>query len=86
VSEPYIHINWTRYSETWCAVNECPTCERQRRMLAQFQEWYGTTWTCAGCGDRWSEGEQHARPFVPGWRRENIEHARKTLAGIGVQA
>lgn len=81
-----LHINWTRFSEVFCRVNHCPTCERQRRMLAQFQEWYGTTWTCAGCGEQWSDGEMHERPFCPGWRRENIEYARRELAAIGVQA
>jgi hypothetical protein len=81
-----IHINYTRFSETWCAVNWCPTCERPRRMLAQFQEWYGTHWTCAGCGDSWQEGERLERPFCPGWRRQSIERARKVLATIGVQA
>jgi ssDNA-binding Zn-finger/Zn-ribbon topoisomerase 1 len=81
-----LHINWTRYSETFCSVNDCPTCRKPRRMLAQVQEWYGTTWTCAGCGEMWSDGERHERPFCPGWRKENIERARKALAGMGVQA
>jgi hypothetical protein len=81
-----IHINFARYSKTFCAVNECPTCERPRRMLAQFQEWYGTTWTCVGCGDKWTDGERHERPFAPEWRKENIGAARERLAGIGVLA
>jgi hypothetical protein len=82
----YIHINRARYSETKCAIVDCPTCQRPRRMLAQFQEWYGWTLTCAGCGDVWSDGEMHERPFEPGWRRKSIEHARAALAGIGIQA
>ena len=81
-----IHINWTRYSETFCRVNNCPTCERQRRMLGQFSEWYGTTLTCCGCGDQWTDGEMHERPFEPGWRQSNIRRARKVLDSIGVQA
>ena len=60
--------------------------KRDRRMLGQFQEWYGTTWTCAGCGERWTDGEQHERPFVPGWRAEHIRHARAQLAQIGIAA
>ena len=80
-----IHINYARYDATWCAVNECPTCERPRRMLGQHQEWYGTTWTCCGCGEQWSDGEQHSRPFERGWRQANIRRARTTLASIGVQ-
>jgi hypothetical protein len=82
----HIHINFTRYSATFCQLNHCPTCERDRRMLGQFQEWYGTTWTCCGCGDTWSDGEMHERPLAPGWRREGREHARAVLASIGVIA
>jgi len=81
-----VHINWARYSKTWCAVNQCPTCKRPRRMLGRSQEWYGTTWTCAGCGDKWQDGERLERPFSPGWRRKSIERARKILESIGVQA
>lgn len=81
-----IHINYARYSKTECVVLDCPTCERPRRMAAQFQEWYGWTITCAGCGDRWQDGEMLERQFSPGWRRESREHARAVLAGIGVSA
>lgn len=81
-----LHVNWTRYSETSCLVINCPTCERQRRALYQFQEWYGGTVTCAGCGDMWQDGERLERPFAPGWRKQSIEHARRVLASIGVPA
>ena len=81
-----IHISFARYSSQFCRIVDCPTCERPRRMLGQYQEWYGTTLTCAGCGDQWSDGERHDRPFAPGWRRKSIERARKVLAEIGVQA
>ena len=70
----------------FAAVNGCPTCERPRRMLGWHVEWYGTTWTCAGCGDQWSDGEMHQRPFSPGWRKQNIERARAELAKLGVPA
>lgn len=86
MSEPSIHIYWTDYSRTECWVIDCPTCERPRRMSAQFQEWYGWTVYCAGCGDSWQDGEMMDRPFARGWRRQSIEHARKTLASIGVPA
>lgn len=86
MTEPYIHINYARYSHVFCGVNDCPTCNRPRRMLAQFQEWYGTTWTCAGCGDRWMDGERGERPFCPGWRKQSIEYARAELQKIGIQA
>lgn len=72
--------------EHFAVVNHCPTCERPRRMHGWWAEWHGATLTCAGCGDQWSDGEMHERPFVPGWRRRNIEAARQRLATIGVQA
>lgn len=81
-----IHINVPRYSDQRCLVVDCPTCERPRRMLWQFQEWYGGTLTCAGCGDRWSDGEMHPRPFAPGWRQDNIRYARGVLVTLGVFA
>ena len=81
----YVHIHAPK-GEHFASVNYCPVCERPRRMLGWFVEWYGTTHTCAGCGDQWTDGEQHNRPFAPGWRRKSIEHARTMLASIGVQA
>jgi hypothetical protein len=81
-----VHINFTRYTETVCQLNRCPTCQRDRRMLGQFQEWYGMTWTCLGCGEQWQDGEHGGREFRPGWRQENIRHARKVLESIGAQA
>jgi hypothetical protein len=81
----YIHINRPK-TESFCALNHCPVCERPRRMLGQFAEWYGTTWTCCGCGDEWQDGEMLERPFAPGWRKRNVEHARRKLAEIGLQA
>lgn len=80
-----IHISYTRYSETFCQLNRCPTCERDRRMLGQHQEWYGTTWTCLGCGDQWADGYRAERPFEPGWRQYRIRKARAALAEIGLQ-
>lgn len=81
-----LHINWTRYSKTHCAVIDCPVCQRPRRMLCRFQDWYGTTVTCTGCGDQWTDGERHDRPFYPGWRKDHIRYAREVLATIGIQA
>ncbi len=72
--------------KNFCALNTCPTCERPRRMLGQFAEWYGTTWTCLGCGDRWMDGECGERPFARGWRQQSIRHARAILERMGLQA
>lgn len=85
MSEPRIHIHAPK-GEYFAALNPCPTCQRPRRMLGWHVEWYGTTWTCAGCGDQWSDGERHERPFARGWRKKQIEYARKKLAEIGVPA
>lgn len=86
MTEPYIHINWTRYSETRCIVIDCPTCERQRRASAQFQEWYGWHTICAGCGDSWTDGEMHERPFAPRWRNHSRAIARSIIESIGLVA
>jgi hypothetical protein len=83
LSTLHIHAPKTTH---FCGVNQCPTCDRPRRMLGSFAEWYGTTWTCTGCGDQWQDGERLERPFAPGWRRRSVEHARKLLDAIGVQA
>ncbi len=79
----YVHIHAPAV-ELSCQVNECPTCERPRRMLLSYAEWYGPTWTCAGCGDSWTDEGRDERPFSPNWRRQSIERARKRLASIGV--
>lgn len=81
-----LHISFARFSIVECHVIDCPTCQRQRRALFQFQEWYGWTITCAGCGERWMDGERGERPFAPGWRRQGREYARAGLAKIGIPA
>lgn len=81
----YIHV-LAPAVERFCQLNECPTCERPRRMLGEHAEWYGTTWTCAGCGDQWVDGERLERPFAPGWRKRSIDRAIKRLAEIGIPA
>lgn len=55
----------------------CPNCERRTWFVAWFQEWYGWHNTCLNCGDQWQDGEMLERPFMPGWRKQNIEAARK---------
>lgn len=57
-------------------VLKCPTCDRRRRMAGHLALWYGATLTCLGCGDMWTDGEMHPRPFKPRWRAENIAAAR----------
>ncbi len=64
---------------TWWgrAIRPCPTCKQRRRMVVALQEWYGAMWTCCACGDTWSDGERHPRPFARGWRAEAAAAAKK---------
>lgn len=57
---------------------KCPTCKAVRRFAGRDAAWYGTTWTCCGCGDSWTDGERHQRPFRRGWRAEAIAAAQRT--------
>lgn len=63
-------------------VFHCPTCDRRRRFYGTFAHWYGWTWTCLACGDRWQDGERGERPFMRGWRAESMARARKGWAGV----
>lgn len=72
-----IHIN----SPATIAIRRimrCPTCERRRRFAAWDALWYGPTWACLGCGDRFGDGERLERPFARGWRQESKQRARET--------
>lgn len=55
----------------------CPNCNRRTFFAGWFQVWYGWHETCLKCGDRWQDGEALQRPFMPRWRQESIEGARK---------
>lgn len=74
-----IHVN--RTGRTMLALRRrrrCPTCAARRTFVVEYpaSPWYGATWTCLGCGDMWSDGERHERPFRPGWRPQRIAHAK----------
>jgi len=75
-----LHILWTNYTRTKLPVLWCPTCQKRRRMLAQFQDWYGWYTTCLSCGDQWNDGEMLERPFAPRWRSKNTQEAKETWA------
>ena len=69
------------WGRVWQPVHECPTCKTKRRMLARYQEWYGTTFICLTCGDGWQDdGERLERPFARGWRVESVRRAREAWA------
>lgn len=74
-----LHINRPKWSRTEVRVLACPTCRHRRRMLARFQEWYGWTLVCLSCGETWTDGEMHERPFCPGWRRKSVKAARAVV-------
>lgn len=57
---------------------DCPTCGSSQRFAGRDAVWYGTTWTCCGCGDSWTDGERHPRPFERGWRKKAIAAAERT--------
>lgn len=81
-----VHVHAPRPSSVSCVVLTCPTCERPRRFLVRYYDWYGASKICAGCGDTWHDGEREERPFARGWRQKSIEYARAELTKIGVQA
>lgn len=85
-AENFVHIHAPAPIEETCQVDFCPTCERPRRMFVRYFEWYGATVTCAGCGEKWHDGERGERPLAPGWRKQNIQYAIRNLARIGVKA
>ena len=75
-----IHIHAPRPVEVLRRIHRCPTCERRRRFVALVYEWYEATWTCCGCGDAWTDGERHERPFLRGWRAKPIAKAKRAWA------
>ena len=77
INKPYIHINFTRYSRRDLSRGDCPTCKRKTFFVAFFQEWYGWDSTCLKCGERWTDGEMHERPFMPKWRQKSIESEKR---------
>ena len=79
-----LHISWSRVDAERRGVRFCPTCKRRRRMYGWYQDWYGWTVTCLGCGDRWCEGEMAERPFKPRWRPERIAEAKAGWDGMSV--
>lgn len=60
----------------------CPVCKRRRRHVVIFDTspWYAPRVMCCGCGDSWTEGELHERPFLPGWRKEATAKAKQYWA------
>lgn len=77
MNEATIHIKFTNYSIVKIRVAYCPTCKARKRAVAAFEDWYGWTETCLGCGDCWTDGEMHERPFARGWRKQSVDSAKR---------
>lgn len=54
----------------------CPVCECTTEMVERHEPWYGRTVMCCRCGDSWSDGELHERPFARGWRARSVRRYR----------
>ncbi|MBX9392237.1 hypothetical protein K4749_01150 [Streptomyces sp. TRM72054] len=62
----------------------CPTEGRRRRMAGiDGGPYYGPTLTCLGCGDAWTCGEMHERPFQRGWRQKAVAAAKRAWEEAG---
>lgn len=55
---------------------------KRRRVVSAWDAspYYGPTYICCHCGDRWSDGELLERPFARGWREPTIQRAKKRWA------
>lgn len=69
-------ICWTDTRHAIRMVKHCPTCGTNRRFGGFYQHWYGLTLTCCTCGETWTDGEQHPRPFARGWRKQSAKQGR----------
>lgn len=63
-------------------IHYCPTEDRKRRFWVTGASYYGTTWHCLGCGDRWQDGERGYRPYARGWREKAIAEYREAWSRI----
>jgi hypothetical protein len=61
----------------------CPTCATVTRHAVREYGWYDPTLTCCECGDSWSGGVRHERPFRRGWRKDAIARAEQAWAAAG---
>lgn len=74
-ARPYIHkppALWRRLSR-----RHCPACGKRRFMIGWLYKWYGWYEICLRCGEQWQDGEMLPRPFMPRWRRKNIDAAKR---------
>lgn len=73
-----IHIHAPKPTRKKLITGQCPTCKRKSWFVAVFTPWYGWDQTCLRCGEEWQDGQMCPRPFMPAWRKKNIEAAKKS--------
>lgn len=66
-------VNWKVIRKT------CPTCNKRRKMLVEYYEWYDAMISCLSCGDQWSDGERLPRPFYRNWREDAVKRLKRRL-------
>lgn len=79
-----LHVSFTRTDDVCLRVLWCWTCQGRRTCMTRFQEWYGWRGTCLACGERWEDGQQLERPFMPRWRQKSIAEARTAGVRLGL--
>jgi ribosomal protein L37AE/L43A len=72
-----VHINRPRIDKADKHRSMCPDCKKRTTKIGFFQEWYGWTVTCLGCGRKWQDGEWMPLGFYRTARQDNIDRAKK---------
>ena len=57
----------------------CIGCKGRRspHIVEDQNNWVGWWMTCLRCGEQWAGDEWMPRPFQRGWRKKNIENAKR---------
>jgi hypothetical protein len=58
-------------------VRYCPMDMCKTEMAVRYEAYYGVTAMCCKCGDAWTDGELHERPFARGWRKQAVKEHRR---------
>lgn len=74
---PCIHIYQPVLAEAIIIRRHCNDCKKRSPFISFFYEWHGWHQTCLRCGRQVDDGEQLAAPFTRGWRKRNIEEAKR---------
>lgn len=79
MSAPVLHVNAPASFPGRRHLN-CVTCRTVTRFAVREYGWYAPLLTCCNCGDSWSDGWRHQRPFRRDWRKNAIARAEQTWA------